>query len=305
MSFLKSIADDVINFENAYILTIQDKKNEVLDEIKQEILDAFENKKDIIGIQTGYQKLDQKIQGLQKGDLIILGARPSMGKTAFALNIAVNLLRQNKNVYIFSYEMSVKELYYRMLGILNNTSINNLKRGLIHGAIFDEIESNINFIKKSNITILDDPTNNLVKIECFLRKELLEKKTIDLVIIDYIQIMPGQKNTDIYLTISEYSRKLKLLAKEIKTPVLVLSQLNRSVENRTDMKPRLSDLKNSGSLEQDADIVLFLSSKDDFWSYSIKKVTIAKHRHGQTGEVDIFFYPHKTLFLENEIRGNK
>lgn len=247
---------------------------------------------DLRGVSTGFADLDRMTSGLQKSDLIILAARPSMGKTAFALNIAVNAAKTDKKVLIFSMEMSEELLTERMLSAESLVEIKRLREGDVDQQDFANLNDGADRLSRLEIYIDDTPGISPMDIKSKCKRLKMEKKGLDLVVIDYLQLMSFEEKKTENRTqeISKLTRYLKQLAREVECPVLVLSQLSRGVENRTDKTPVLSDLRESGSIEQDADLVLFLYREEYYKKEESTRpgecdVIIAKHRNGPTGKV--------------------
>lgn len=289
---------------------------DVTDEVFQEIVARMSGEGQNIAIPTGFSTLDQLV-GLGKGDLIILAARPSMGKTAFALNIALNVAGKNhrdesekKTVALFSLEMGADQLVSRMIcseGMLDSEKI---KKGTLDNDDMMKLETAVHFLNQKNIFIEDSAfiKVNEVKAKCKLLKN---EHGLDLVVIDYLQLLQGSKRTDNrQQEVSEISRSLKQMARELECPVIALSQLSRSVESRHDKRPMMSDLRESGSIEQDADIVSFLYRSDYYRSedadenevqepsdVSTVEVIVAKNRNGQTGTAELAFMKRYNRFV--------
>ena len=289
---------------------------DVTNEVFQEIVARMSGEGQNIAIPTGFSTLDQLV-GLGKGDLVILAARPSMGKTAFALNIALNVAGKNhrdesekKTVALFSLEMGADQLVSRMIcseGMLDSEKI---KKGTLDNDDMMKLETAVHFLNQKNIFIEDSAfiKVNEVKARCKLLKN---EHGLDLVVIDYLQLLQGSKRTDNrQQEVSEISRSLKQMARELECPVIALSQLSRSVESRHDKRPMMSDLRESGSIEQDADIVSFLYRSDYYRSedadenevqepsdVSTVEVIVAKNRNGQTGTAELAFMKRYNRFV--------
>ena len=254
----------------------------VLDKIEQ----ATRSKSTVTGLATGFIDLDYRMSGLQPSDLILIAARPSMGKTAFVLNIADYIaVRRQKTCLIFSLEMSKEQLVNRMLAMESNVDSQKLRTGTLTDADWDAVVEGIGTIGNSKLIIDDTPGISVMELRSKCRKVKLEYG-LDLVMIDYLQLMTGSaKNGDNrQQEISEISRSLKALARELNAPVIALSQLSRACESRTDHRPMLSDLRESGAIEQDADVVMFLY-RDDYYNKdtdtpNVAEVIIAKQRNG-------------------------
>ncbi|MDD4351674.1 MAG: replicative DNA helicase [Candidatus Gracilibacteria bacterium] len=260
------------------------------------------------GIPTGFYDLDRKLSGLQKSDLIILAARPAMGKTAFALNIAQNMAKdQGKTVGIFSLEMSKDQLVERLFCSLLGVDSWKLRTGKLDDEDFSNIGKVMDELANMNLFIDDAPGASVVEIRTKARRLQMEQG-LDLLILDYLQLMSGRNNygnANRVQEISEISRSLKLLARELKVPIIALSQLSRAVESRNDKRPMLSDLRESGSIEQDADIVLFMY-RDDYYNPEgtdrpgITEINISKHRTGPTGKIELGFKKEQLKFVNLE-----
>lgn len=258
----------------------------------------------ITGLTTGFIDLDARTSGLQKSDLIMLAARPAMGKTAFALNIAQQAAIKGKGtVLIFSLEMSRDQLGQRMLSMESRIEMQKLKTGSLERKDWDQIHMALDTLSKANIFIDDTPGITAMEIKNKCRR-LKADKGLDLVVIDYLQLMSYEGKTENrQQEISSLSRFLKLLAREMDCPVIVLSQLSRAVEQRTDHRPILSDLRESGSIEQDADIVMFLY-RDEYYNPettdkpNICEVIISKQRSGPTGTVELTWLGKYTRFVD-------
>ncbi len=258
----------------------------------------------LTGITTGFSKLDEMTSGMQKSDLIILAARPAMGKTAFALSLARNAAVKGKaSVMIFSLEMAKEQLTQRLLSMESKVDLQTLKTGRLERRDWDDLNVALDILSNSNIHIDDTAGISIMEMKSKCRR-LKAEAGLDLVIIDYLQLMnPEGKADSRTQEISVISRNLKLLARELDCPVLVLSQLSRAPEQRTDHRPMLSDLRDSGSIEQDADIVIFLYrdeyyNKEDTEKPGECEVIVAKHRSGPTGSVDVAWIERYTQFKD-------
>ncbi len=254
------------------------------------------------GIPTGFAELDNKLSGLQKSDLIILAARPSMGKTALALDIArQTAVNHGTPVGIFSLEMSSQQLVDRMIAAQANVDAWSLRTGRIKHDDYTLLGEAIAKLSKAPIFIDDTPGNNIIKMRSIARR-MKSEHGLGLIVVDYLQLMLSgvKSNSDsFYQQVTDISRSLKNLARELDVPVLALSQLNRSVEQRGG-RPRLSDLRDSGSIEQDADVVAFIHPEDKYKEESeknnIAEILIEKHRNGMTGKVELYFNEKKATF---------
>ncbi len=282
--------------------------------IKDVLVDTFtkleqlyNQKEHITGIPTGFADLDYKTAGLHESDLILIAARPAMGKSAFALNIATNAaLKANKGVVIFSLEMSKEQMVNRILCSEAMVDSNKVRTGKIDDEDWMKLAGALGTLSEAGIYIDDTPGISVTEIRNKCRKLKLEKD-IGLVVIDYLQLVQGsnaKRSGSREQEISEISRSLKILAKEINVPVIALSQLSRAPEQRPDHRPMLSDLRESGAIEQDADIVMFLYRDDYYNKESEKKnvaeVIIAKHRAGSTGTVELLWLGNYTKFANIE-----
>ena len=259
------------------------------------------------GVPTGFKELDGKLAGFQKSDLIILAARPSMGKTSLALDIArMASTNHNVPVGIFSLEMSSQQLVDRMLAAESRVDAWKLRTGKLNASDeFGKIRDSLDRLSTAPIYIDDQPANSILKMRSVARR-LKSEKGLGLIIVDYLQLMAptNSRNSDSMVQqVTEISRSLKHLARELDVPVLALSQLSRAVEQRGG-KPRLSDLRDSGSIEQDADVVMFIHREDKYKEDSdrpnIAEILIEKHRNGPTGKVELYFDEKKATFMSLE-----
>jgi len=290
---------EVTNYNTAHkFVHIKDELEEAWERLDK--LHSGEN--EMRGIPTGFSDIDHKLAGFQKSDLIILAARPSMGKTSLALDIARQAaVNHGITVGIFSLEMSSQQLVDRMLAAQANVDAWKLRTGkLSRQNDFEAIRESLDKLNKAPIHIDDQPGNNLLKMRSMARR-LKNEHNLGLIVVDYLQlIVPTQtKNDNVVQQITEISRGLKNLAREMDVPVLALSQLSRAVEQRGG-KPRLSDLRDSGSIEQDADVVMFIHREDKYKDESektnIAEILIEKHRNGEVGKVELFFNEKKATF---------
>ena len=279
--------------------------------IRQIVMNAMENierashnKGNVTGVATGFLDLDYKTAGLQPSDLILVAARPSMGKTAFVLNVAEYVaFKQNKTVAIFSLEMSKEQLVNRMLSMESNVDSQKLRTGSLTDADWDAVVEGIGVIGGSKLIIDDTPGISITELRSKCRKMKLEYG-LSMVIIDYLQLMSGsgtRSGDNRQQEISEISRSLKALARELNAPVIALSQLSRACESRQDHRPMLSDLRESGAIEQDADVVMFLY-RDDYYNKdtdrpNVAEVIIAKQRNGPIGTIELLWRPEFTKFV--------
>ena len=268
---------------------------------------AAQNKDKITGIPTGFHDLDEKTSGLQRSDLIIVAARPGMGKTAFALNIAQqSAVKHGTSVIIFSLEMSKEQLGQRLLAMQARVEMQKLKQGDLDRKDWDRVSLGVDELNGSKIVIDDTPGISLMEMRNKCRR-LKAEQGLDLIVVDYLQLMTfeGRKNDNRQQEISALSRNMKLLAREMNCPVILLSQLSRAPELRQDKRPMLSDLRESGSIEQDADIVIFLY-RDDYYNENTEKpgvceVNIAKHRSGPTDKIELTWVSRYTKFSDKAL----
>jgi replicative DNA helicase len=290
----------------------QGRNNEGFSPIKEVLLDSFSrieemsmNEGGLTGLTTGFLDIDEKLSGLQKSDLILLAARPSMGKTALGLNIALNsAIKGNGHVAIFSLEMSKEQLVQRMLSSVSHVNLQKIISGRLDEDEWVKIVQAMGPLSSTNIFIDDTPGISIMEMKAKCRKLKIEKG-LDLVVVDYLQLMQSDSPSESrQQEISSISRGLKALAKEMECPVLALSQLSRAPELRSDHRPILSDLRESGAIEQDADIVMFLY-RDEYYNEdtdkkNIGEVIIAKHRNGPTGTVELLWMGQFTKFVNLE-----
>ena len=307
--------EDIMDGAEKKIFDIMQSKNQkgytpikdVLVESFTKLEELYNRKQHITGVPTGFAELDYKTAGLHGSELILVAARPAMGKTAFALNLATNAaLRGNAPVAIFSLEMSKDQLVNRILCSEAMVDSNKVRTGKLDEDDWVKLAGAIGPLSEAEMYIDDTPGISVMEIRTKCRKLKMEKN-IGLVVIDYLQLVQGNKRTaSREQEISEISRSLKILAKEINVPVIALSQLSRAVEQRPDHRPMLSDLRESGAIEQDADIVMFLYRDDYYNKESEKKdiaeVIIAKQRGGQTGTVELLWMGNYTKFVNLERR---
>jgi replicative DNA helicase len=291
--------------------------NQKFIQLSEALGDAFErldrlHKTDgsLRGVPTGFQEIDHKLAGFQPSDLIILAARPSMGKTSLALDIARHSsIRHGTSVGIFSLEMSAQQLVDRMLAAEAQVDAWRLRTGkLSTDEEFERIGEATNKLSQAKIYIDDQPGNNILKMRSVARR-LKGEKGLDMIIVDYLQLMvPAGKNRpdNLVQQVTEISRSLKQLARELDVPVVALSQLSRAIEQRRG-RPQLSDLRDSGSIEQDADVVLFIHNEDRYKEEAVRsnivELIIAKHRNGPTGSMELYFDDKKATFRSIERHG--
>jgi replicative DNA helicase len=258
---------------------------------------------EVTGVRTGFFDLDRMTAGLQAGDLIVLAARPSMGKTAFALNIAENVaVNEGLPVAVFSMEMGASQLALRMVGSLGRINQSNLRTGKLGDDEWGRLSEAVDKLKTASVFIDETAALNSSELRARARRQARQCGKLGLVVVDYLQLMSGSSSSDENRAteIGEISRGLKALAKELQCPVIALSQLNRSVESRPDKRPMMSDLRESGAIEQDADIIMFIY-RDDYYNKESKEpgvaeIGIAKQRNGPTGVVKLTFLKPLTRF---------
>ena len=283
--------------------SIVDMRTASLDEMRR-IDNVTANRGKTLGIPTGFVDLDRMTSGLNNSDLIILAARPAMGKTAFALNLALNAAKEKKNVLIFSLEMPVQQLYQRLLAMESGISQNKLRNVYLEEDEWNKLTLATTSLSNLGIYVADLPYTNVLEIRSYARN-MKTQGLLDLIVIDYLQLINGTgkgrgSEASRQQEISDISRALKGLARELDVPVIALSQLSRAVESRVDRRPMLSDLRESGAIEQDADIVAFLYREEyyipDTENKGITELIIGKHRNGATGTVKLNFLSEFTKF---------
>ncbi len=299
-------ASSIINSAESKVFAIAQTKEQrdfahirdVLIETYRQIQEIAENKGDVGGVPTGFSGIDQVLVGLGKSDLVLVGARPGMGKTSFCLNVASNIARSTKKaVAIFSLEMSASQLVSRMLSSEAMVDSTSLRSGRLSNDDWKKLAQASSFLSECDI-LIDDTTGITVT---GMKAKLRRVKNLGLVVIDYLGLMQSDRRIENRVNeVAEISRNLKVLAKELNVPVICCAQLSRGPESRTDKRPMLSDLRDSGAIEQDADIVLFLYREEYYKSDPEKQntaeVIIAKNRHGSTGNVPIGWFGQFTKF---------
>ncbi|QUH25171.1 replicative DNA helicase [Serpentinicella alkaliphila] len=295
--------------KNIYDIS-QNRQQEGFTEIKEllsntfdRIEELYENKKGITGLTTGFIDLDRKLGGLHGSDLVLVAARPAMGKSAFALNLAHNAaLKANASVAVFSLEMSKEQLVLRILAAESMIDLNKLQNGHLNEEEWTKLARSIAMLSKSNIYFDDSAGISVTEMRSKCRRLKMEKG-LDLILIDYLQLMQGERRSENrQQEISSISRNLKIMAKELDCPVIALSQLSRAPDARADHRPILSDLRESGAIEQDADLVMFLY-RDEYYNQesekkNIAEVLISKHRHGETGTVELVWLGNFQKFMD-------
>jgi len=282
------------------------KMSDLMLDTYNELQERYAQKKLVTGVATGFEDLDRMTAGMQRGDLIIVAGRPSMGKTAFSMNLAQNAsLRSDEEgvVAVFSLEMSTQQIAMRMLACEARVDMSNLRTGHFTAEDWRKLAASSGSLAESKIFIDDTPAISVMELRSKCRRLKRENKHLDLVLIDYIQLMSGRANADNRAQeVSEISRALKGLAKELNVPVIALSQLNRSLEQRADKRPVMSDLRESGAIEQDADVIMFIY-RDEVYNKKpenegLAEIIIAKQRNGPIGDVKLTFV-HKYTRFEN------
>lgn len=299
----------ILNDTEKRVFEIVQKRNsedftpisEVVLNAVEKIEAAYRSGGDVTGIPTGFLDLDFMTSGMQPSDLVLIAARPSMGKTAFVLNLAQHMaFKSHKSVAIFSLEMSKEQLVNRLFALEGNINAQNLRTGKLDDREWEKLSDAANIIAESNLIIDDTPGISVQNLRSKCRKYKLEKG-LDCIIIDYLQLMSGGgKSESRQQEISEISRSLKGIARELNVPVLALSQLSRAVEQRPNKRPIMSDLRESGAIEQDADIVMFIY-RDDYYNpdtdeKNISEIIIGKQRNGPVGTVKLAWLPEYTKF---------
>jgi len=294
---------EIFNIAQSQSSTNQSDSKRLLDRVFEDLTKKYEQKSAITGIATHYHDFDNMTAGLQNSDLIIMAGRPSMGKTAFALNVALRAAaRSEAPTVVFSLEMSMEQLMTRLLAVQAKVGLQNLRTGYIEDQDWQKLYEAGDTLAQAPIFIDDTPALSTLELQARCRR-LKAEHNLGLIIIDYLQLMRASGRTDSReQEISEISRSLKALAKELNVPVIALSQLNRKVEERTDKRPMMSDLRESGAIEQDADIIIFLyrdaayNKSEDNPLKNHAEIIIAKQRNGPVGKCELFFKKEYTLF---------
>jgi replicative DNA helicase len=284
------------------------KMSDALHDAFDRIDDVHNNGIGMKGVKTGFEALDNALGGLQPSNLVILAARPSVGKTSLALEIIKNVaITSGKGAVFFSLEMSKEEVVDRLISSEARVDLFKMKTGKLHPQDFEQLAPALDSLSKSQLFIEDSPGSSVMKMRAILRRILAEVDELGLVVVDYLQLMESSiKNDNMVQQVSEISRSLKSLAREFNVPVVALSQLSRSVESRTPQIPRLSDLRESGSIEQDADVVLFIYREErenpDTERKGIAEIHIAKQRNGPIGKVTLGFKKEYATFINLDYR---
>ncbi|HZT64547.1 MAG TPA: replicative DNA helicase [Acidimicrobiales bacterium] len=279
------------------VAPIRDLLEQSLDRLEA----LYERGDSITGVPTGYHDLDEQLSGLQPSSLVVIGARPSMGKTAFALGIAAHAaMEAQRTVLFFSLEMSHLEITQRLLCAEARVDATRMRNGRLHEADWSKISHAIGRLGEASIFIDDNPNVTVMDIRAKARR-LKSREDLSLVVVDYLQLMSGRSNAENrQVEISEISRSLKILARELEVPVVALSQLSRTLESRADKRPMLADLRESGAIEQDSDVVMFIY-RDEIYNAESQdrgtaEIIVAKHRNGPTGVARLAFLDHYARF---------
>ena len=296
--------------------------NVVQDTLEFIKVQAAKKNKIVTGLDTGFVELNRMTSGFGEGDLIIIAARPSMGKTAFALNLALNVIKQDKGVAIFSLEMPAEQLMLRILSAASRIPLQDIRRGSLNEEEWSKLSAIADEISQKPLFVDDEGYINIHTIRAKLRKLKAQNPDLSLAVIDYLQLIASDQR-ERHLAIAEISRSLKLLARELQIPIIALSQLNRALESRPNKRPMLSDLRESGAIEQDADIIMFIYRDDVYKAMEAKQkqkealekgkaveidfkekevedaeIIIGKQRNGPTGTVEMLFHKKYTLFTD-------
>lgn len=299
----------LLNVTNREISDNSDTLRNVMGELYTELSEAALNPQEFMGVQTGFPGIDKRLQGLRSGQMIVVGARPGVGKTSFALNLATNAAAKGATVAFFSLEMSKAEIAQRLLSAYARIPLSVIRTAKISNDQWPMILEATNELSKLNILIDDTPGTTVTEIRAKARR-LLQDQPNGIILVDYLQLLeppPGRSRADSRATeVSEMSRGIKIMAKDLGVPVVALSQLNRQVTDRKGQRPQLSDLRESGSIEQDADIVILLdrsmteeeASRDDRPDFNVTEFIIAKNRSGPLDIVPLMFLPGSTKFVE-------
>ncbi len=280
----------------------------IVNDTYQYLIEISQNPTALTGISTGFRDLDRYLSGLQNSDFILLAARPSVGKTALGINIAVNAAKNGKKVGVFSLEMSKRQITQRIISMISMVNLSDIISGNLEEEEWNQLLTKMEDIKNLDLYIDDTASISLTELRAKAKRKKQEEG-LDLIMIDYLQLMTTDSSRveNRQQEISTISRGLKALAKELNIPILSLSQLSRKTEERSDKKPMLSDLRESGAIEQDADVVMMLY-RDDYYDKESElqnnlEVIIAKHRNGPTGSVNLYFAKEYTLFTDIEYGG--
>jgi replicative DNA helicase len=305
--------DTALEKAEQLILSVAEKRvtrdfrslEDVLTDYMEQIEALSEGEATRYGIPTGYIDLDKLLGGFQRTDLIILAARTSVGKTSFALNLAVNAaVKHNATVAIFSLEMAAEQLASRLLSMESGVDSPRIRAGHLNEQEDRKLDAAMNHLAKAPIWVDDTPSIPIMELRSKARR-LSAEHALDMIVVDYLQLVASEGGESRVQELGQISRALKALARELRVPILALSQLSRAVEQRTPHIPQLSDLRESGALEQDADVVLFIYRDEKYNPDTDKKgvadIIVAKHRNGPTGQVQLLFLERTTKFLDLEV----
>jgi replicative DNA helicase len=305
--------DTALEKAEQLILSVAEKRvtrdfrslEDVLTEYMEQIEALAEGETTRYGIPTGYMDLDKLLGGFQRTDLIIIAARTSVGKTSFSLNLAVNAaVKHNATVAIFSLEMSAEQLASRLLSMESGVDSPRIRSAHLNEQESRKLDAAMNHLAKAPIWVDDTPSIPIMELRSKARR-LAAEHTLDMIVVDYLQLVVSEGGESRVQELGQISRALKALARELRVPILALSQLSRAVEQRTPHIPQLSDLRESGALEQDADVVLFIYRDEKYNPDTDKKgvadIIVAKHRNGPTGQVQLLFLERTTKFLDLEV----
>lgn len=305
-SLIGAAEKDLFEVSDKIIKTDYVAMDELLADAFDRIEELHKNKGALRGLKTGFRDLDKKTAGFQKGDLVIIGARPAMGKTTFAQNLAYNIASiNNKGVLFFSMEMAANEIIDRMISDVSGVNNWNIRTGNLTDEEFQKIGDAMAEMDEIPIYIDDTSSMTIVELRNKARRAVHDHD-IGIVIVDYLQLIAGDSTYkgNRVMEVTEISRGLKILARELEIPVIALAQLSRNVTGRDDPRPVLSDLRESGSIEQDADLVMFLhrpdyyrQNDDDYEETHITELLVAKHRHGAVGKLELYFHPELLRFM--------
>ncbi len=298
----------LFNVTNKRVSTNFQGMEDLLEVSFRQLEELFERQEHITGVPTGFKDLDKILAGMHRGDLIILAARPAVGKTAFALNMAVNAAKAGTSVALFSLEMSAEQLIQRVLCSEARINSQDVRTGHIKDSDWASIHRAMGSLAELEFYVDDTPSISILEVRAKARRQLRDCKN-GLVIVDYLQLMQpqGRRSENRQTEIAEISRGLKILAKELEVPVLALSQLSRAVEQRAGKRPQLSDLRESGAIEQDADVVMFIDRNTDPRGEDeeegrpgkgVAEIIVAKHRNGPTGSAPLVFNERYTKFVD-------
>jgi replicative DNA helicase len=305
--------DTVLEKAEQLILSVAEKRvtrdfrslEDVLAQYMEQLEALQDGENTRYGIPTGYTDLDKLLGGFQRTDLIILAARTSVGKTSFALNLAVNAaVKQNATVAVFSLEMSAEQLASRLLSMESGVDSPRIRSANLNEQESRKLDAAMNHLARAPIWVDDTPSIPIMELRSKARR-LAAEHTLDMIVVDYLQLIASEGGESRVQELGQISRALKALARELRVPVIALSQLSRAVEQRSPHIPQLSDLRESGALEQDADVVLFIYRDEKYNPDSEKKgvadIIVAKHRNGPTGQVQLLFLERTTKFLDLEV----